>query len=42
MTKDVENNERTMKEKASLDEQARLRQLEAELLNHEAQNLKKK
>lgn len=41
MNKDVENYERTIKEKASLDEQARLRQLEAERLNHEAENLKK-
>lgn len=32
MSKDVENYERAVKEKATLDEQARLRQLEAEKL----------
>lgn len=42
VSKDVENYERTIKEKAALDEQARLRQLEAEKLKHEAEKLKKK
>ncbi len=42
MSKDVEDYERAVKEKATLDEQARLRQQEAEKLNHEAEIIKKK
>ncbi|MEG2127492.1 MAG: hypothetical protein RRY72_08525 [Bacteroides sp.] len=42
MNKDVESYERAVKEKATLDEQARLRQQEAEKLNHEAEKIKKK
>ncbi|MEG0692931.1 MAG: hypothetical protein RR444_07600 [Oscillospiraceae bacterium] len=42
MNKDVEDYERAVQEKATLDEQARLRQLEADKLNHEAEKLKKK
>lgn len=42
MNKDVENYERAVQEKAALDEQAQLRKLEAEKLNHEAEKLKKK
>lgn len=42
MSKDVEDYERAVQEKATLDEQARLRQLEADKLNHEAEKLKKK
>lgn len=42
MNKDVEDYEQTVKAKATLDEQARLRQLEAERLNHEAEKLKSK
>lgn len=42
MNKDVEDYERAVQEKATLDEQARLRQLEAEKLNNEAEKLKSK
>lgn len=42
LRKDVEAYERAVKEKAALDEQTRLRQLEAERLNREAENIKKK
>lgn len=42
INKDVADYERAVREKATLDEQARLRQLEAEKLNHEAEKLKKK
>lgn len=42
MGKDVENYERAVKEKATLDEQNRLRKLEAEKLNQEAEKLKNK
>ena len=42
MNKDVEDYERAIIEKATLDEQARLRQQEAEKLNHEAEKIKKK
>lgn len=42
MGKDVEDYERAVREKATLDEQTRLRQLKAEKLEREAENLKKK
>lgn len=42
MSKDVEEYERTVKEKATLDEQARLRQQETERLNQEAEKIKGK
>lgn len=42
MNKDVEDYERAVKEKATLDEQARLRQQEVEQLNKEANSIKKK
>lgn len=42
MDKDVEDYERAVKAKATLDEQARLRQLEAERLNKEANSIKGK
>lgn len=42
MSKDVEDYERAVQEKTTLDEQARLRQQEADKLNHEAEKLKKK
>lgn len=42
LRKDVEEYERAIKQKATLDEQARLRQLEAEKLNREAESLKNK
>ena len=42
MNKDVESYERAVKEKATLDEQARLRQQEAEQLNKEANSIKSK
>lgn len=40
--KDIEAYERAVQQKATLDEQARLRQQEAEKLNHEAEKIKKK
>ena len=40
MGKDVKEYERTVREKATFDEQARLRQLEAEKLNHKANSIK--
>lgn len=42
MSKDVEDYERAVQEKTTLDEQARLRQLEVEKLNYEAEKLKRK
>lgn len=42
MNKDVEDYERAVKEKATLDEQARLRQMEAERVNREANAIKSK
>lgn len=42
ISKDVEEYERAVKEKAALDEQARLRLLEAEKLNNEVKKLKNK
>lgn len=42
MNKDVEDYERAVQEKAALDEQNRLRQLEAEKLNKEAEKIKGK
>lgn len=42
MSKDVEDYEQAIKEKATLDEQARLRQQEAEQLNKEAETIKGK
>lgn len=42
LRKDVEDFERAVKEKAALDEQNRLRQLEAEKLNDKAKTLKEK
>ena len=42
MGKDVEEYERSVKEKATLDEQSRLKQLESEKLKHEAEKLRKK
>lgn len=42
MNKDVEDYERAIKEKATLDEQNRLRQLEVEELNKRARSLKEK
>lgn len=42
MSKDIEGYERAVKEKATLDEQNRLRQLEAEKLNHKANSNKSK
>lgn len=40
--KDVEDYEQTVKEKVALEEQNRLRQLEAEKLNHKANSMKGK
>lgn len=42
MNKDVEDYERAVQQKVTLDEQARLRQLEVEKLNYEAEKLKRK
>ncbi|WP_052332363.1 hypothetical protein [Bacteroides neonati] len=42
MSKDVEEYERAVKEKATIDEQTRLRQQEAEKLNHKANSIKSK
>lgn len=42
MNKDVENYERAVKQRAAIEEQARLRQLEAEKLNHKANSIKDK
>lgn len=42
LRKDVEDYERAIKEKAALDEQNRLRQQEAEKLNHKANSIKDK
>lgn len=42
MNKDVELYEKVVRDKVALNEQTRLKQLEAEKLNHEAEKLKKK
>lgn len=42
MGKDVEDYERAIKEKAALDEQNRLKQLEAEKLKYKTEKLRKK
>lgn len=42
MNKDVEDYERAVREKATLDEQARLRQLEADRLNEQVNSIKNK